>query len=924
MIDSGTVASSVRPSPSAGVPAVVDGPATVVNPGLQQHLARSSSIPPNVDTEVIRRLFPSILPNGDDGSSVEAAGFELEYFRIEEQIGRGGMGAVFRAIDERLDRVVALKVLSPKLCGDASTVYRFRNEAKAAGQLDHENIARVHYTGIDKGVPFIAFEFVTGVNLRDLILQRGRLEPADVVNYGLQIASALRHTAAAGVVHRDIKPSNIIVTPSGRAKLVDLGLARKEYSESAPELTVAGTTLGTFDYISPEQARDPRNVDVRSDIYSLGCTMYHMLTGEPPYAEGTVVQKLMDRQDKSPPNPAARAPGIPADLAAIVQRMMAGRPQARQSSPEQLINDLMLVAGELNLRGVHPEGLVWKSASELSPRRVVERHLVWVVAGVLLFGLAFAFERFSRGGSSADPSFDTSPEAGNAAFDVEPRKTNNEQQPKSAGEGTAKRTKDSDSPGKGGVSRREPIRPTLLNDDPIWGKVAPGGGVMAALIVEAHQNAKRAAAKTTSKSAGKTKSATSAQRDLITILDPESGQPKSYANLESACANAKTGQVILLHFNGLQRDAKGEPIVDRPIKIENKSITLRPANGFKPVILFAGVEVPRGKPKTRMITLSNGAISISNVGFVLDIDESIETDFDTRWSLFASRKSDRIRLSGVHITLRNSGTRPAAVFEVAEGTGPNIKNMKMMKKKSGEVTETFEFKLTDCFIRTTGDAFALTHARPGQVDVRNSALVVSRSLFHIAGGDGPTMPDRMSKVDVTLEHVTGLSGRGVADFTVDGMLPGAVLPLRVSARDNIFASRSMQPFVAMSGSHTLADLRSLLRWEGEKNFYERYSVLWKISPDDSAVQPQTFTFAQWQTFWGPTGDVDPRQGGVVWNSDWTSRKTTEFRPEDLRLDPTADPAMNPAATSASDGTAAGADLSRLPTPLSLDKHSTGN
>ena len=124
---------------------------------------------------------------------------------------------------------------------------------------------------------------------------------AESVNYILQIASALVHTSAQGVVHRDIKPSNIIITPSGRAKLVDLGLARKENKDDhAADLTVAGTTLGTFDYISPEQARDPRAADVRSDIYSLGCTLYHMLTGEPPYPEGTVLQKLLQHQGGLP------------------------------------------------------------------------------------------------------------------------------------------------------------------------------------------------------------------------------------------------------------------------------------------------------------------------------------------------------------------------------------------------------------------------------------------------------------------------------------------------------------------------------------------------------------------------------------------------------------------------------------------------
>ncbi|NOX53697.1 MAG: serine/threonine protein kinase, partial [Planctomycetes bacterium] len=275
---------------------------TVVNPERRGTRSVALQNVPAETSELWQRLFP---PESDvlEGRAPDPAGIQLGHFVIEERIGMGGMGAVFRALDTRLQRYVALKVLSPFQARDPAAVQRFVNEGRAAARLDHDNIARVYHIGEEHGLNFIAFEFITGTNVRDLIRQRGRLEPAEAVNYTLQIASALRHTSAAGVIHRDIKPSNIIITPSGRAKLVDLGLARKIDSQSAPDLTVAGTTLGTFDYISPEQAKDPRNVDVRSDIYSLGCTLYHMLTGEPPYPEGTVLQKLLSHQGGEPPDP---------------------------------------------------------------------------------------------------------------------------------------------------------------------------------------------------------------------------------------------------------------------------------------------------------------------------------------------------------------------------------------------------------------------------------------------------------------------------------------------------------------------------------------------------------------------------------------------------------------------------------------------
>ena len=267
----------------------------------------SNVTPRTEDSSLWSRLFPRDAPPAVDGAPT-AVGCRLGHFRIEATIGAGGMGAVFRAVDERLDRIVALKVLSPSLSRDAGSIQRFLNEARAAARLDHDNIARVYYVGEDRGLNFIAHEFVTGRTIRDIIRDHGPLDPREAVNYALQLAAALRHTSAAGVVHRDIKPSNIIITPRGRAKLVDLGLAKKVASESFGDLTIAGTTLGTFDYISPEQAKDPRNVDVRSDIYSLGCTLYHMLAGTPPYPEGTVLQKLLDHQAKDVPDPAAKNP----------------------------------------------------------------------------------------------------------------------------------------------------------------------------------------------------------------------------------------------------------------------------------------------------------------------------------------------------------------------------------------------------------------------------------------------------------------------------------------------------------------------------------------------------------------------------------------------------------------------------------------
>ena len=333
-------------------------------------------------------------------------GDRLGVFALEAAIGAGGMGAVFRAHDDQLDRTIALKVLPPEHARDPEAVRRFYQEGRAAARLDQENIARVYTIGQAGPHHYIAFEFIEGSTLRQRVEAGGVLPVADAINYTLQIASALVHAAERGVVHRDVKPSNIIVTPQGRAKLVDMGLARRFERGGDAGLTQTGMTLGTFDYISPEQARDPRDVDVRSDLYSLGCTLYYVLAGRPPFPDGTVLQKLIQHQEEPPPDVRAANAAVPADLAAIVMKLMAKDRDRRYQTPEQLVRDLLLVAGAHNIRSVSPEGLVWMDAA---PPPAWERHLVWGIPA-LAFAAIVAF--LAWGGPAPEP-------AGPSAFPAE-------------------------------------------------------------------------------------------------------------------------------------------------------------------------------------------------------------------------------------------------------------------------------------------------------------------------------------------------------------------------------------------------------------------------------------------------------------------------------------------------------------------------
>ncbi len=294
------------------------------------------------------------------------------------------MGVVFRGVDTRLDRTVAVKVLAAPHESDADSDGRFEMEARSAARLDHPNIARVHYVGEERGHRYLVFEYIEGTNFRDLVYANGPFPLADALRYMLQIADALMHAWQRDVVHRDIKPSNILLTPEGQAKLVDMGLARVEPADPAEhELTTSGVTLGTFDYMAPEQARDARLADVRSDVYSLGCTFYFMLVGKPPFPDGTALQKLLQHQSADLPNLTQFRPDVPESVVDVLETMLAKRPEDRFQNPAELLAALIAVTEQLGI--VYPQiSLPAGWSTQLTTPSRLQRHLPWLVPAALL------------------------------------------------------------------------------------------------------------------------------------------------------------------------------------------------------------------------------------------------------------------------------------------------------------------------------------------------------------------------------------------------------------------------------------------------------------------------------------------------------------------------------------------------------------
>ncbi|VTS02852.1 serine threonine protein kinase : Putative serine/threonine protein kinase (Fragment) OS=Gemmata sp. Wa1-1 PE=3 SV=1: Pkinase [Gemmata massiliana] len=261
-----------------------------------------------------------------------------EKYRLLEQIGAGGMGAVFLALHLRMGSLVALKMLAPERVGGPATLERFEREARAAANLNHPNLVRAFDIDEDDGVHYLVMEYVHGASLQHL--GRGRLPAARATEYARQAALGLAAAHAAGLIHRDVKPSNLLLDATGTVKVVDLGLARFIH-DRADKLTDEQTKdaiLGTADYLAPEQALDSTAVDARADVYGLGATLYFLLTGRPPFSDGTVGEKLIAHQVRTPP-PLDRA-DVPPGLDAAVRRMMAKDPDDRFQTTAEVADEL--------------------------------------------------------------------------------------------------------------------------------------------------------------------------------------------------------------------------------------------------------------------------------------------------------------------------------------------------------------------------------------------------------------------------------------------------------------------------------------------------------------------------------------------------------------------------------------------------------
>lgn len=864
-----------------------------------------------VPEELTRRLFPQ------GGSTGEEAGIRIAHFEISRRLGAGGMGAVFQATDLELSREIALKILHPGSTQDSSLIARFRNEARACARLNHDNIARVHYSGCQNGLYFIAYEFARGRTLRDVIQERGQLTADETVNYAIQITLALNHLDAAGIVHRDIKPSNIMLTDSGRVKVVDLGLARRDTTDSIGDITVAGTTLGTFDYIAPEQARDPREADIRSDLYSLGCTMYHMLTGQPPYPEGTALQKLLDHQGKAAPDPRQINPAVPVELSAIIRKLMASDPAHRYPAPGLLLNDLIQMAGLLGLHSVPAEGIVWRKADRHTGRQPIGA--VWMFASVLLICVTAVLlqRRSGNSFSSTDliPGEEASwrqvdpaeyPLVASESLDEEANKSGSSAQARMNGKATDATTTETAS--SNNQTTAESDAGTGAIDPPPYPGF-PGSGALTQPLIDWALGLART---------HQTPVTTPEQTETGPfVLQSATSSGRSYRTLLAAIADARSGDLILLRFNGNPDDLPAQP----PVRVVGMNLTIRAAEGFRPTLQFEAAPSGTVTPGQMISLRGQGSLTIRDVDLRITVGEDLLTE---RWSLFHLSGANRLQLENVSIECRNPDMQPTSLFDLTdEMSGPSTSDEGLT-----------EISLSRVIVRADADCVRVTAQPRGRLSVRDCGLAIRGSLLQVLGDN--SMQATRGKLEVTLNHVTCIHGSPLMVMnesddartsTVRRVLPA----LAIESEACVFAAAGEhRRLLSSRGSSFVDEMERLVTWKGITNLYDGHAVFWEFESSALDDTGRRMDFLQWKQFWNQRTDGEEEQAlilqSLAWqNPEWRaagdSMASSQFTPAAFELDAALFVPTAQSLPVARDGRIPGVNVTELP-PFPRDDRST--
>ncbi len=916
-------ASSHHPTRRPPSPGFSEGSTRTVQGGQEPVVPTAETQP----TVISRRPPIPMLPQGSASGSAKAEpvdangiapGTRLGDIELGEYIGGGGMGRVYRGQDTRLGRTVAVKVLGRDQVADQEAVRRFLNEARSVARLNHQHIAQVYFAGESDGLPYIVFEFVEGTNIRRLVDKKGPLPLAEALSYTLQIADAVSHAAEHHVVHRDIKPSNVLIEAHGKAKLIDLGLARiNEPDSTETDLTASGVTLGTFDYISPEQARDPRNADIRSDTYSLGCTFFYMLAGRPPFPEGTVLQKLLQHQGDEPPDVCQFRPDLPEEVGRVLGKMMAKDPQRRYQSAARLIEALLSLADLIGLRPTGPGYTVW-----LPPRpttvSTVQRHLPWlapvVAMGAMLLALNFfwsgrespgwvstgapAVSAKPAGGSrpssaqverpgpsSAQPPVAAGGAAGQPAPNPAPATVAGHGQPEAPSAADVAAGPSTPSPHAAGAAAtadsliekllRRPSPVAGLSGQPLvaelavaergpWGLSVGRAGVGRAVGLGPPGPRAESADPLAENSAPR-------QSTLVVVPVPDG--PQQFSSLTAALEARPPAAVVELRFNG-RREAK-------PIRLTNRKVTLRAGEGFQPVIVFRPREIDPVIYPREMIALEGSELVVEGTALELDVPQDLPSE---SWSLVAAGGAARLELVDSSLTIRNAAAgqsayhRQVAFVRVKSPLEASL----AADSEAASPAPPLELRIKDSIVRGEAVMLRVESDRTVRLDWNNGLLATSEHFLVVEAGARPPVASREDLFQLT--HVTAVGGEGFCRFEFNPRRPH-VCPARFELASNVIATGD-RPLVTLSGALGTEKSLDRISWKGRKNLGSSGAEAVAIVVPEGAEEPGPS--ADLIDQWKQRADELPSPEALPWlNAPGGDRPYHARTPKDYLLDPAA-------------------------------------
>ena len=784
-----------------------------------------------------------------------AVGTPLGHYVIRKYIGGGGMGRVYLATDEALDRDVAIKVLTQQRASDQGTVARFMNEAKSAARLNHEHIAQVYFAGEESGIPYIAFEYVEGINLRIMVEEHDVFPLPQALNYLLQIAHALAHAATHGVVHRDVKPSNILITREGRAKLIDMGLARLlDTAEARNDLTASGVTLGTFDYISPEQARDPRNADIRSDIYSLGCTFFFMLAGRPPFPEGTVLQKLLQHQGDAPPDIRSFQPTIPAEIAFLIQRMMAKDPKQRFQTPTVLIEALTDAARHLGLRPTGQGNLVWTRTRSRRTSFLL-RHLPWIAAVSLLFFGFFLITLFSNQIETLHlpdlPALLIPQTTEVTPLPVEPAKTS----PPPFDVAFTSLPAVQHSPYSAGLALQ-----------------TAGGSLQHALVLSGHLP-KPVSGQFSITDFEPKKQHTTAQRtrpfSRVRCVDPTGNTIGSYPSLASALTDATDETVIELKWNNIL------PVME-PIQLDSRKLQLKAAEGYDPILLFEPTELQNITQNTRsFFTVFSSSIEFHHVGIEIRLNPNV---LSPHWSLFELSGNTRLTFEKCCLTVRNRSNFDDSPYHddvVFFRNGIPAGSLEGTSDAEDIISEPLTIQVADSLLR--GEAVAIQSNVPQDVHVQfsNSLIALARSFILIEENRRVT---RLATIQIRWNKVVFFGRQGFANLYKE--MTAAPMVIDFESQQSIFVLNRF-PFAVFRGLQPRQKVLNDFRWSGGPNYFQGVTGLRFRAPTLSPDSSTEMLLEEWQRQpWAQDTSEQTRIDTLMLNE--ISKPMSRYLPQDMR------------------------------------------